>query len=60
MMEQKVDGANSEYEMSRAKTCADNYKNGFRFKAGTPMALLCSDIEIIEPTNLEHVHKIKN
>ena len=48
------------YEMSRAKTCADNYKNGFRFKEGTPMALVCSDIEIIEPTNLEHVHKIKN
>jgi len=48
------------YEMSRAKTCADNYKQGFRFKAGTPMALVCSDIEIIEPTNLEHVHKIKN
>jgi len=48
------------YEMSRAKTCADNYKNGFRFKAGTPMALLCSDIEIIEPTNLKHVHEIKN
>jgi len=48
------------YEMSRAKTCADNYKNGFRFKAGTPMALLCSDIEIIEPTNLKHIHKIKN
>lgn len=48
------------YEMSRAKTCADNYKQGFRFKEGTPMALVCSDIEIIEPTNLEHVHKIKN
>ena len=48
------------YEMSRAKTCADNYKQGFRFKAGTPMALLCSDIEIIEPTNLEHIHEIKN
>ena len=48
------------YEMSRAKTCADNYKNGFRFKEGTPMALVCSDIEIIEPTNLNHVHKIKN
>jgi hypothetical protein len=48
------------YEMSRAKTCADNYKNGFRFKEGTPMALICSDIEIIEPTNLDHVHKIKN
>ena len=47
------------YEMSRAKTCADNYKNGFRFKEGTPMALVCSDIEIIEPTNLDHVHKIK-
>ena len=41
------------YEMSRAKTCADNYKNGFRFKEGTPMALVCSDIEIIEPTNLD-------
>ena len=48
------------YEMSRAKTCADNYKQGFRFKEGTPMALVCSDIEIIEPTNLNHVHKIKN
>ena len=48
------------YEMSRAKTCADNYKNGFRFKEGTPMALVCSDIEIIEPTNLDHVHKIRN
>ena len=48
------------YEMCRAKTCADNYKNGFRFKEGTPMALVCSDIEIIEPTNLDHVHKIKN
>ena len=46
--------------MSRAKTCADNYKNGFRFKEGTPMALVCSDIEIIEPTNLDHIHKIKN
>jgi len=46
------------YEMSRAKTCADNYKQGFRFKAGTPMAKICSDIEIIE--NLEHVHEIKN
>lgn len=48
------------YEMSRAKTCADNYKNGFRFKAGTPMAKICSDIEIIEATNLQHVHEIKN
>ena len=48
------------YEMRRAKSCADNYKNGFRFKEGTPMALVCSDIEIIEPTNLDHVHKIKN
>ena len=48
------------YEMSRAKTCADNYKQGFRFKEGTPMALVCSDIEIIEPNNLDHIHKIKN
>jgi len=44
------------YEMSRAKTCADNFKNGFRFKEGTPMALVCSDIEIIE--NVSHTHKI--
>ena len=48
------------YEMSRAKTCADNYKQGFRFKEGTPMALVCSDIEIIEPSNVDHVHKINN
>lgn len=46
------------YEMSRAKTCADNLKNGFRFKPGTEMARICSDIEIIEPTNLNHVHEI--
>ena len=47
------------YEMSRAKTCADNLKNGFRFKLGTPMAKICDDIELIEPANLEHTHKIK-
>ena len=47
------------YEMSRAKTCADNLKNGFRFKLGTPMAKICEDIELIEPVNLEHTHKIK-
>ena len=47
------------YEMSRAKTCADNLKNGFRFKLGTPMAKICEDIELIEPANLEHTHKIK-
>ncbi len=46
------------YEMSRAKTCADNLKNGFRFKLGTPMAKICEDIELIEPANLEHTHKI--
>ena len=34
------------YEMSRAKTCADNYKQGFRFKEGTPMALVLSLIHI--------------
>ena len=46
------------YEMSRAKTCADNLKNGFRFKLGTPMAKICEDIELIEPANLEHTHEI--
>ena len=48
------------YEMSRAKTCASNLKeHGFRFKEGTPMAKLCSDIELISPPNVEHTHKIK-
>ncbi len=46
------------YEMSRAKTCADNLKNGFRFKLGTPMAKICEDVELIEPVNLEHTHEI--
>ena len=47
------------YEMSRAKTCADNYKNGFRFKEGTEMARICADVELITPPNVEHKHKIK-
>jgi len=47
------------YEMSRAKTCADNLKHGFRFKPGTAMAQICSDIELITPPNIEHTHKIK-
>ena len=47
------------YEMSRAKTCADNYKNGFRFVKGSEMAKICQDIELIEPANLQHTHKIK-
>ena len=46
------------YEMSRAKTCADNYKNGFRFVKGSEMAKICQDIELIEPVNLEHIHEI--
>ena len=45
------------YEMSRAKTCADNLKNGFRFKLGTPMAKICEDIELI--IEIDHTHKIK-
>ena len=47
------------YEMSRAKTCADNLRQGFRFRKGTPMAKICQDIELIEPANLEHTHEIK-
>ena len=47
------------YEMSRAKTCADNLKQGFRFRKGTAMAQICADIELIEPANLEHTHEIK-
>ena len=46
------------YEMSRAKTCADNLQNGFRFKPGTEMARICSDIELITPPNMEHTHAI--
>ena len=45
------------YEMSRAKTCADNLKNGFRFKLGTPMAKICEDIELIN--EIDHTHEIK-
>ena len=45
--------------MSRAKTCVDNLKNGFRFKPATAMAKICSDIELITPPNVEHTHKIK-
>lgn len=46
------------YEMSRAKTCADNLKNGFKFREGTAMAQICADIELIEPVNLKHTHEI--
>ena len=45
------------YEMSRAKTCADNYKNGVRFKEGTPMAKICEDVEMLEFES--HTHKIE-
>ena len=44
------------YEMSRAKTCVDNYKNGIRFKEGTPMAKICEDVEMLEFES--HTHKI--
>ncbi len=44
------------FEMSRAKTCVDNYKNGIRFKQGTPMAKLCEDVEMLEFES--HTHKI--
>ncbi len=45
------------FEMSRAKTCVDNYKNGIRFKEGTPMAKLCEDVEMLEFES--HTHKIE-
>ena len=47
------------FEMSRAKTCIDNLKQGIRFKEGTEMARICSDVELITPPNVEHTHKIK-
>ena len=47
------------FEMSRAKTCIDNLKQGIRFKKGTEMARICADVELITPPNVEHKHKIK-
>ena len=47
------------FEMSRAKTCIDNLKQGIRFKKGTEMARICADVELITPPNVEHTHKIK-
>ena len=47
------------FEMSRAKTCIDNLKQGIRFKPGTEMAKICADVELITPPNVEHTHKIK-
>ena len=47
------------FEMSRAKTCIDNLKQGIRFKDGTEMARICADVELITPPNVEHTHKIK-
>ncbi len=47
------------FEMSRAKTCIDNLKQGIRFKEGTEMAKICADVELITPPNVEHTHKLK-
>ena len=47
------------FEMTRAKTCIDNLKQGIRFKEGTEMARICADVELITPPNVEHTHKIK-
>ena len=47
------------FEMSRAKTCIDNLKQGIRFKEGTEMSRICADVELITPPNVEHTHKLK-
>ena len=47
------------FEMSRAKTCIDNLKQGIRFREGTEMARICADVELITPPNVEHTHKLK-
>ena len=47
------------FEMSRAKPCIDNLKQGIRFKEGTEMARIFADVELITPPNVEHTHKIK-
>ena len=47
------------FEMSRAKTCIDNLKQGIRFREGTEMARICADVELITPPNVKHTHKLK-
>ena len=48
------------YEMSRAKTCVSNLiEHKFRFKEGSAMAKVCSDLELVTPPNVEHIHKIE-
>ena len=47
------------FEMSRAKTCIDNLKQGITFREGTEMARICADVELITPPNVEHTHKLK-
>ena len=47
------------FEMSRAKTCHQNLLDGFRFKANTPMAKLCEDIELVTPPTINHTHNLK-
>ncbi len=49
------------FEMSRAKTCIDNLKQGIRFKEGTEMARICADVYLEPKPNqvIPHTHKIK-
>ena len=48
------------YELGRLKICAELLEKGVRFKAGTKYAVLCADVERVNPPGVlpEHRHTI--
>ena len=48
------------YELGRLKICAELFEKGVRFKPGTKYALLCEDVEMVNPPGVlpEHRHSI--
>ena len=48
------------YELGRLKICAERLEKGVRFKEGTKYALLCADVERVNPPGVlpQHSHSI--
>ena len=48
------------YELGRLKICSELFGKGVRFKEGTKYALLCEDVEMVNPPGVlpEHRHSI--
>ena len=48
------------YELGRLKICSELFNKGVRFKPGTKYALLCEDVELINPPGVlpNHSHTI--